>query len=36
MVSIAFAAYVAANIGAVVALRRSLPADLRRAWERSR
>jgi hypothetical protein len=31
MVSRAFAAFVVADIGAVVALRRSLPADLRRA-----
>jgi hypothetical protein len=34
MQAIAFAAYVAAMVGAAAALRHALPDDLRQAWER--
>jgi hypothetical protein len=34
MFAVAFSAYVAALVGSAVALRRSLPADLRQAMDR--
>ena len=34
MFAVAFSAYVAAVVAAGVAVRRSLPADLRQAWDR--